>query len=73
MSGRSVSRVKGGSLLKRGRLRQTPGEGYTLWMKFEPCSSLEYGASQNWLQIRTTDRGDRQFCVVGFWRFHKAS
>ncbi|CAN0388785.1 unnamed protein product, partial [Ascophyllum nodosum] len=38
---RSVSRVREGSLLKRGRLRQTAGEGYTYWRKFERCSGLD--------------------------------
>ena len=31
ISGRSVSGVREGSLLKRGRLRQTSGEGHTRW------------------------------------------
>ena len=43
------------SLSKRGRLRQTAGERYyTRWRKFEPCSGLEDGASQNWWQERRT-------------------
>ena len=45
--GRSVSHVREGSLLKRGRLRQTAGEDYSRWRKFEQCSGLEDGVSQN--------------------------
>ena len=55
--GRSASPVREGSLLKRGRLRQTAGEGYThTWRKFERCSGLEDGTSQNWWQGRRTQR-----------------
>ena len=61
-----------GSLLKWKRLRQTAGEGYTRCRKFEWCSGLEDGASQNWWQVRQTQQDDRQFLVVGFWRFQKA-
>ena len=67
ISRRSVSHVKEGFLLKRGRLQQTAEEGYTRWRKFERCSSLEDGASQDWWQGWRAQRGDRQFCVVGFW------
>ena len=71
--GRSISNAREGSLLKRGRLRQKAGEGYTRSRKFEQCSGLEDSASQNWWQGRQTQRGGRQFRVVGFWRFQNAS
>ena len=48
------------SLLKRGRLRQRVGEGNKRCRKFERCSGLEDGASQNWWEGRQIFRGDRQ-------------
>ena len=57
--GRSVLCLRGGPLLKWGRLQQTAGEGYTRWRKFEGCSGLEDGASQNWWQGRRIQRGDK--------------
>ena len=43
-------------MLKRGRLRQTAGQGYTRWRKFKRGSGQEDGASQKWWQGRQYGR-----------------